>query len=102
MHPKVGLLMGVDRGEVEYVARLARLRLTEEEKGVFTGQLNAILDYMDKLNELDTSNVDPTFHVVPHHSAMRPDEVKPPLNQDATLGDAPDQGEGCFRVPKII
>jgi aspartyl-tRNA(Asn)/glutamyl-tRNA(Gln) amidotransferase subunit C len=94
--------MKVELREVEYVALLARLKLSEEEKKVFTSQLNAILDYMEKLNELDTSTVDPTFHVVPHHNTMREDEVKGSLPQDASLENAPDTAQGCFRVPKII
>jgi aspartyl-tRNA(Asn)/glutamyl-tRNA(Gln) amidotransferase subunit C len=94
--------MKVERGEVEHVAHLARLKLTEEEKELFTGQLNAILDYMEKLNELDTSGVEATFHVVPHHNNMREDEVKDSFPQEVSLGNAPDRAQGCFRVPKII
>ena len=91
-----------ERGEVEHVALLARLKLSEEEEQLFTGQLNAILDYMEKLNELDTRAVEPTFHVVSHCNTMRQDEVKESLPQEASLGNAPDKAEGCFRVPKII
>ncbi len=94
--------MKVERGEVEHVALLARLKLAEKEEQLFTGQLNAILDYMEKLNELDTSAVEPTFHVVSHCNIMRRDEVKGSLPQEASLGNAPDKTEGCFRVPKII
>jgi aspartyl-tRNA(Asn)/glutamyl-tRNA(Gln) amidotransferase subunit C len=94
--------MKVERGEVEHVAHLARLKLTEEEKELFTGQLNAILDYMEKLNELDTSGVEATFHVVSHHNIMREDEVKDSFPQEVSLANAPDRARGCFRVPKII
>lgn len=94
--------MKVKRGEVEHVALLARLKLAENEEKLFTGQLNAILDYMEKLNELDTSAVEPTFHVVSHCNTMRQDEVQQSLPQEASLGNAPDKAEGCFRVPKII
>jgi aspartyl-tRNA(Asn)/glutamyl-tRNA(Gln) amidotransferase subunit C len=94
--------MKVERGEVEHVALLARLKLAEKEEQLLTGQLNAILDYMEKLNELDTSAVEPTFHVVSHCNTMRQDEVKESLPQEASLGNAPDKAEGCFRVPKII
>jgi aspartyl-tRNA(Asn)/glutamyl-tRNA(Gln) amidotransferase subunit C len=94
--------MKVERREVEHVALLARLKLAEKEEQLFTGQLNAILDYMEKLNELDTSAVEPTFHVVSHCNTMRQDEVKESLPQEASLGNAPDKTEGCFRVPKII
>jgi aspartyl-tRNA(Asn)/glutamyl-tRNA(Gln) amidotransferase subunit C len=94
--------MKVEIGEVEHVAYLARLKLSAEEKEVFTSQMNAILDYVEKLNELDTSEVDPTFHVVSHHNTMREDEVKGSLPQEVSLENAPDRAEGCFRVPKII
>ncbi len=94
--------MKVERGEVEHVALLARLKLTEEEEQLFTGQLNAILDYMEKLSELDTSAVEPTFHVVSHCNTMRQDQVTGSLPQEASLENAPDKAQGCFRVPKII
>jgi aspartyl-tRNA(Asn)/glutamyl-tRNA(Gln) amidotransferase subunit C len=94
--------MKVEREEVEHVALLARLKLSEEEEQLFTGQLNAILDYMEKLNELDTKAVEPTFHVVSHCNTMREDEVKESLPEEASLENAPDRAQGCFRVPKII
>jgi aspartyl-tRNA(Asn)/glutamyl-tRNA(Gln) amidotransferase subunit C len=94
--------MKVEREEVEHVALLARLKLSAEEEKLFTSQLNAILDYMEKLNELDTSAMEPTFHVVSHCNTMRQDEVKASLPQEASLENAPDKAEGCFRVPKII
>jgi aspartyl-tRNA(Asn)/glutamyl-tRNA(Gln) amidotransferase subunit C len=94
--------MRVEISEVEHVARLARLRLSEEEKELFTSQLNAILDYVEKLNELDTSAVEPTFHVVSHRNVMREDEVKGSFPQEVSLENAPDQANECFRVPKII
>jgi aspartyl-tRNA(Asn)/glutamyl-tRNA(Gln) amidotransferase subunit C len=94
--------MKVEREEVEHVALLARLKLSPEEEELFTGQLNAILDYMEKLNELDTSAMEPTFHVVSHCNTMRQDEVKASLPQETSLANAPDKAQGCFRVPKII
>ena len=94
--------MKVEIGEVEHVALLARLKLSEEEKKLFTGQLNAILDYIEKLNELDTSAIEPTFHVVAHQNLMREDEVKESFTQEASLENAPERAQGCFRVPKII
>ena len=92
----------IEIAEVEHVARLARLKLTEEEKDLFTDQLNSILDYMEKLNELDTGAIEPTFHVVSHQNVMRKDEVKESQSQEAALENAPDKAQGCFRVPKII
>ena len=92
----------ITRKEVEHVARLARLELTEEEKGQMTAQLDAILGYFDKLNELDTSTVEPTTTVIPMVSVMREDEVRPSLPQKDALANAPDREDVFFRVPRII
>ena len=94
--------MILSREEVEHVALLARLELTAEEKEAYTRQLNAILDFMQQLNELDTSNVEPMAHVLPLVNVMREDEVKPGLSREAALAGAPDQDKGQFRVPKIV
>ena len=94
--------MKITRQEVEYVAHLARLELTPAEADEFTGQLGQILEYFEKLNELDTSGIEPTSHAIPMVNAFREDEVKPSSGQDATLKNAPDRHEGFFRVPKII
>ncbi len=92
----------IGREEVEHMARLARLELTEEEKGQLTAQLDAILGYFDKLNELDTSAVEPTTTVIPMVSVMRQDEVRPSLAQEDALANAPDREDVFFRVPRII
>jgi aspartyl-tRNA(Asn)/glutamyl-tRNA(Gln) amidotransferase subunit C len=92
----------IARKEVEHVARLARLELTEEEKGQMTAQLDAILGYFDKLNELDTSAVEPTTTVIPMVSVMRQDEALPSLSQEEALANAPDREDVFFRVPRII
>lgn len=92
----------ITRKEVEHVARLARLELTEEEKGQMTAQLDAILGYFDKLNELDTSTVEPTTTVIPMVSVMREDEARPSLLQEDALANAPDREDVFFRVPRII
>lgn len=94
--------MKITRQEVEYVARLARLDLTEQEKTVFTSQLSSILAYVEKLNELDTSGIEPTSHVIDIINVTRPDETRDSLSQDAALANAPDKTAGHFRVPKII
>ena len=88
--------------EVRYVAALARLDLTGEEVGQFTSQLNAILGYMDQLNELDTSDVEPTAHVVPLRNVMRDDEAALSLPVDEVLGNAPERDQDHFTVPRII
>lgn len=94
--------MNISIKDVEHVALLARLELTEEEKATYTQQLNAILHSMDKLQELDTSNVTPTAHVLPLHNVFREDVVKPSMDRDSVLQNAPWEEEGQFRVPKIV
>jgi aspartyl-tRNA(Asn)/glutamyl-tRNA(Gln) amidotransferase subunit C len=94
--------MKISREEVENVAVLARLELTGEEKDVFTGQMDAILAYVDKLNELDTSGVIPTAHAVPMENAFRDDEARPAIGVDSALANAPERVDGFFRVPKVI
>ena len=92
----------ITRKEVEHVARLARLELTAEEIEQMTAQLDSILGYIDKLNELDTSNVEPTTTVIPMVSVMREDEVRPSLKKEEALANAPDRQDVFFRVPRII
>ena len=92
----------ITRAEVEHVARLARLELTQEEKERMAAQLDPILAYVDKLNELDTSGVEPTTTVIPMVSVMREDEVRPSLDQEEALANAPDRVDVFFRVPRII
>jgi aspartyl-tRNA(Asn)/glutamyl-tRNA(Gln) amidotransferase subunit C len=94
--------MKITRAEVEHVARLARLALGEDELESLTGQMDAILGYVEQLNELDTEGIIPTAHAVPMENAFREDAVKPSLGAEAALGNAPDAGAGCFRVPKVI
>ena len=88
--------------EVEHVARLARLELTDEEKERMRAQLDSILTYIDKLNELDTSAVEPTSHVLAMMNIFRDDEVRPSLSQEETLANAPDRQDLFFRVPRIL
>jgi aspartyl-tRNA(Asn)/glutamyl-tRNA(Gln) amidotransferase subunit C len=88
--------------DVEYVAKLARLKLKEDQRHKFTGQLNSILEYIKKLNELDTSKVAPTSHVVPLQNVRRKDIVKPSVSTEDALKNAPDKEQGYFKVPAII
>ena len=92
----------ITRKEVEHVAKLARLALRDEEIDILTGQLSNILTYVEKLNELDTKNVDPTSHVLPIKNVLREDEVRKSLEREKALGNAPDRTEEFFRVPKVI
>lgn len=94
--------MKITMQEVEHVARLARLELSEKEKEKMRAQLDSILSYIDKLNELDTSSVEPTSHVLPLTNVFREDEVRPSLSQEEALANAPDGHDLLFRVPKIL
>ena len=94
--------MKITRQEVEHVARLARLALSEEERERMRAQLDAILTYIDKLNQLDTTGTEPTSHVIPMTNVFREDEVRPSLAQEQALANAPDRQEALFRVPRIL
>lgn len=88
---------------VEHVALLARLALGAEERERLRLQLDRILEHIQHLNELDTDQVEPTFHVVPaHKNVFRPDEVRPSLDPELALHNAPDRQDRFFRVPRII
>jgi aspartyl-tRNA(Asn)/glutamyl-tRNA(Gln) amidotransferase subunit C len=92
----------IERKDVEHVARLARLALTDAEIERMREQLNGILSYIEKLNELDTDGVEPTSHAVPMLNVMREDEPGPCLPRDEALANAPDRAGEFFRVPRII
>ena len=92
----------ISREDVEHVARLARLALTEAERERMREQLDGILAYIDTLRALDTSATAPTSHAVPLVNVMRDDENRPCLGQDAALANAPERSGAFFRVPKII
>ncbi len=94
--------MKITREQVENVAVLARLELTEAEKELFTGQMDAILAYVDKLNELDTAGIVPTAHAVPMENAFRADEIRPSIGAENALANAPGRVEDFFGVPKVI
>lgn len=94
--------MPVLRDDVEYVARLARIELAEEEKSLLISQLNSILGHIEKLNELDTEGVEPTFHVLDVRNVFREDEVRPSLPAEEILKNAPARDGDFFKVPKII
>jgi aspartyl-tRNA(Asn)/glutamyl-tRNA(Gln) amidotransferase subunit C len=94
--------MKINRPQVEQVARLARLALEEEELDVLTGQMDAILGYVEKLNALNTDGIVPTAHAVPMENAFRADEIKPSIGVEKALRNAPAAGNGCFKVPRVI
>lgn len=94
--------MSVTRKDVEHIAELARLKFKEEELESFTTQLNEILEYMEKLNELDTENVEPLSHPVESQNIFREDGVKPSVNREDALKNAPQKDDEFFKVPKVI
>ena len=94
--------MKITREDVVKVGHLARLELAPEEIPTFTGQMEAILSYVDKLNELDTTGITPTAHAVPMENAFRADDVRPSIGAEQALAAAPDRVEDFFRVPKVI
>ncbi|MEQ8236439.1 MAG: Asp-tRNA(Asn)/Glu-tRNA(Gln) amidotransferase subunit GatC [Syntrophomonadaceae bacterium] len=88
--------------EVEHVALLARLSLSEAEKAKFASQLSMILDYAGRLNLLPTDGVEPLTHILPISNVMRPDEVRPSMPREEIISNAPLAEEGQYKVPKII
>ena len=87
--------------DVEHVAKLARLELTEEEKQKFSTQLNSILEYVNEMNEIDTTDIEPMSHALPVYNVMREDEVSYEQTKEELMKNAPMEEDGFFRVPKI-
>jgi aspartyl-tRNA(Asn)/glutamyl-tRNA(Gln) amidotransferase subunit C len=92
----------IEKKDVEYVAWLARLELSEEEKEKFTRQLGQVLEHAEKIKSLDAEDVEPTSHAIAMKNVMREDEVRPCLSQDEALSNAPSREGGYFKVPRII
>jgi aspartyl-tRNA(Asn)/glutamyl-tRNA(Gln) amidotransferase subunit C len=89
----------IDREQVLHVARLARLRLSDEEVERMASELSGILDHVERINQLDLENVEPTSHVVAVENVLRPDDPRPSWSRDEILERAPDPASGAFRVP---
>jgi aspartyl-tRNA(Asn)/glutamyl-tRNA(Gln) amidotransferase subunit C len=94
--------MSLTKQEVEHIAALAHLDLTEEEKERYRQQLSAILDYAARLQSLDTSHIPPTSSVLPSRSVLREDEVRPSLPVEELLRNAPESENDQFRVPPVL
>ena len=94
--------MAVTIKDVEHIAALARLEFSDEEKEKFTHQLNDILHYIEKLNELDTTQVEPLSHVIELSNVFRDDDVKPSISTEEALKNAPAKTDTLFKVPKVI
>ena len=94
--------MRITQQEVEHVATLAHLKLDQEEITTFTGQMDAILSYVDKLSGLNTDGIIPTSHAVPMENSFRTDETRPSIGTEQALANAPERVEEFFKVPKVI
>ena len=94
--------MNITKEQVEYVANLSRIRMSDEEKEKFTHQLSDILKYVEKLKELDVENVPPISQASVSKNVLREDRPGESLSQEDALGNAPDKAMGFYRVPKII
>ena len=94
--------MKVTKKDLENVAVLSRLRVPEDEQETYIQQMDAILTYMDNLSEVDTENVKPTTYALPMSNVFREDEVKPSLDREAALSNAPLKDNGYFKVPKVL
>jgi aspartyl-tRNA(Asn)/glutamyl-tRNA(Gln) amidotransferase subunit C len=94
--------MKLSREEVQHIAELARLALSDEEESLYQEQLSAILEHFEQLQELDTEAIPPTATVLPLRSVMRADEAKQPLPREDILANAPAPEEGCFKVPAVM
>ncbi len=94
--------MTLTAAEVEHIAQLARLRLTEQEKERFREQLSSILEHVARLQALDTAEISPTSSVLPESGRLRPDETRPGLDRPELLSNAPATEDGQFRVPPVL
>jgi aspartyl-tRNA(Asn)/glutamyl-tRNA(Gln) amidotransferase subunit C len=92
----------ITRDDVAHVATLARLEVSEDELDLFTGQLAAVLEHADDLASLDTAGVPPTAHPLPLENVLRPDEVRPSLDRDEVLSQAPAVEQHRFKVPPVL
>jgi aspartyl-tRNA(Asn)/glutamyl-tRNA(Gln) amidotransferase subunit C len=94
--------MSAKKFDVEYVAELARIKLTPEEISTFQSQLGLVLEHVAKLNEVDVSQVEPMAHSFPIYNIFREDEIRESLNREAALANAPHQAQGLFIVTKVV
>ena len=94
--------MKLQKKEIEQLAFLARLRLTEEEAETLSEQVNKLLETFEKLQELDTEDIEPTSHVIPMQNVFRPDEPRPSLPREEILAGAPEATDTTFVVPRIV
>lgn len=94
--------MAIIKKDVEYIAELSRLELTEAEKELYSGQLGSILGWMEELNKADTSGVEPTAHILGLENVLREDKTEPFADMEAVLQNAPQREADFIKVPKVI
>ncbi len=94
--------MAITPEHVDYIAHLSRLSLGEDDKARFAAQLDCILEYVEKLNELSTDEVEPLVHMSERENVFREDVPSSSLPRKEALGNAPEQADGCFKVPSIL
>jgi aspartyl-tRNA(Asn)/glutamyl-tRNA(Gln) amidotransferase subunit C len=92
----------ISKAEVEHIAWLARIELSEEEKQLFLKQFNDILAYFQKISEVDTESIEPTYHVIDLKNVFRSDEVKPSLPVEEALRNAPRREKTFIKAPRIV
>jgi len=95
-------IVSISKKDVEHVANLARLALTDEEMNIYTEQLNSILAFFDKLNELDTTDIKPTSHALNITNVFREDKAGKSIPREEALKNAPEQKDGQFKVPTVM
>ena len=94
--------MKISAKDVEHVADLARMYITDEEKMALESELSAIIDFADKLSEADTAGIEPAAHAIHIQNVFRKDEVVPSYKREDLIENAPDKQAGCFAVPRIV
>ncbi len=94
--------MSIDRNRVLHIAGLANLAFSDEEYDRITNQLNEILEWVEQLNRLDTSTVEPTTRVLDSQRSLREDQIEGSIDNDEALSNAPESGAGLFKVPRVI
>jgi aspartyl-tRNA(Asn)/glutamyl-tRNA(Gln) amidotransferase subunit C len=92
----------IDKANVKYIARLARLVVTDREAGIFTEHIGSILEYVEKLSAVDTSGIEPTAFVSPQHDALRDDVLQASMSNEKLLQNGPSVINGYFAVPRVI
>lgn len=92
----------ISKDQVEHIAELAHIELTEEEKNLFTEQFNRILEFFEKIDSVDTEGIPPTYHVFDLVNVFRKDETEEPLSKESVLRNAPRREENFFKSPRII